>query len=427
MQMFRAFTLSVLTLTLAPAAVQAQTCLPLGDAIAAGADRAPEVAAAEARLDAGEAGIIEARALRRPQVTSFGRSRAGDTGLTSNRLENQAGVQVSQRLYDFGDSRLAIEQAEHERDRLESARDSQRAGAAYAVASAYLDALESDELAAVIDQRRSYFNRQYEAIEGLFARGGATRADRAQIAAERAEAEADILELQSRGEQAQARLSAYLGGPVSVCPDRLAAEVLDGAVSDIETVDMAIDMAVSANPEVGALRAAVRSQDARRERERRSRLPVISLVGISSYVYDDTFETWDARDSVGVDVSVPLYTGNSMGARVEAENARLVATESELRVLQRQLREQTEIAFRRILSLRAQLSRREVVADSQRAYFEAIAGEFDLGLGTLPDLVEARLQYEQAQVDVVVLRCALLRQQLDLLLLTDRLSSGRID
>jgi len=70
--------------------------------------------------------------------------------------------------------------------------------------------------------------------------------------------------------------------------------------------------------------------------------------------------------------------------------------------------------------LEAQLIRREAVAASQAEYFEAIEGEFEYGLGTLPDLVDARLAHEQAQIDVISARFDWLRQKLELLRLTGR-------
>ena len=101
--------------------------------------------------------------------------------------------------------------------------------------------------------------------------------------------------------------------------------------------------------------------------------------------------------------------------------------ESGLRSLQRDLREQAEIAFRRSISLRAQLVRREAVARSQYEYFDAISGEFDFGLGTLPDLIDARLAYERAELDVIGARYSLLRQQLELMGLTARMPTPRED
>ncbi|WP_339333722.1 TolC family protein, partial [uncultured Maricaulis sp.] len=155
--------------------------------------------------------------------------------------------------------------------------------------------------------------------------------------------------------------------------------------------------------------------------------PIIVSVGSASFVYDDISETWGARDRVGVDVSVPLYTGEALQARSDRAVARMAQEESGLRSLQRDLREQAEIAFRRSISLRAQLVRREAVARSQYEYFDAISGEFDFGLGTLPDLIDARLAYERAELDVIGARYSLLRQQLELMALTARTPVPRED
>lgn len=65
--------------------------------------------------------------------------------------------------------------------------------------------------------------------------------------------------------------------------------------------------------------------------------------------------------------------------------------------------------------------RRQAVADSQLNYFDAIAGEFEFGLGTLPVLIDARLAYEEAALGVVSARFSLLRQKLDLMRLTARM------
>ena len=103
-------------LTTAATAQPASSCLALTDAMGLAAARAPEVAGAQARLAQAEAEARAARSLRRPQVSTFGRSSVGDTGLTTSQIENQVGVQVSQRLYDFGDARLAETAARNQVD-----------------------------------------------------------------------------------------------------------------------------------------------------------------------------------------------------------------------------------------------------------------------------------------------------------------------
>lgn len=403
------------------AAAQAQSCMSLSELMRVGIGQSPEVAVAQSRLDQAEADIDEARSLRRPQVTSFGRTGVGDTGLTSSQIENQVGVRVSQRVYDFGDSRLAINAAEFNSESLAYSLASQEAQTAFTIAFAYLAGLEAGEMIGVISERRDYFARQEAAVTELLARGGATRAERAQVSAQRAEAEADVLELQSQQQQAESRLRAYTGLLVNTCAVGPVTGELEGGLAGLSSVDLLWDAVFSRNPEIAAAQRAVRSLDAQRERERRERLPVIDVVGISSYTYDDQREDWEARDRVGIDVSVPLYTGNAIGARRDRAQARLQQSENELRQLQRDLGERAEVSYRRVLALEAQLSRRQDVAQNQRDYFEAIEGEFEFGLGTLPDLVEARLAYESAALDVVRLQFELARERLELLLLADRL------
>jgi len=397
-------------------------CLGLREALELASARAPEVDAAEARLDQAQADWRETRSLRHPQVSTFGRSASGDSGLTSNQLENQLGVQVSQRLFDFGDARLAEAAASQTVDQRGFEVRAQQIDTAYTLADAYLTRLETLAKIDVIAERRSYFDRQREAVTELLAAGGATRADRAQIEAQLAGADADAMELRFVADRAETRLREYTGRSAqNLCASDRAAADLDRAMGGLDTLDGFVATALADNPQVGARSSAIRSLEARLDRERRNRLPVIEAVGILSYVYDDTREDWDSRDRLGVDVSVPLYTGNALGARRDRAAADLSLEQSSLRAVQRELREQAEIAFRRSISLEAQLIRREAVADSQREYFDAISGEFSFGLGTLPELIDARLEYEQAQLDMISARYALMRQQVELLRLTARL------
>ena len=405
---------------------QADACLSFEAALQLAAERAPEVAGAIARQDEAAADFREAESLRLPQVSTFGRTASGDSGLTGSQIENQVGVRLSQRLYDFGDSHYAMAAASRSIDQRAHELRAQQIDASNRLADAYLMHLEAEAMIEVIAERRDYFDRQRVAVEALLETGGATRADRAQIAAQLAEAEADALELSFMRERAGTRIREYTGyAPGALCGADAAANDLDRALEGVVTVHDAVDLTLTRNPGIAAQAEAVRALDAQRERARRSRLPVIEAVGIASYVYDDFSETWDARDRVGIDVSVPLYTGDALRARSDRAVARMEQEESGLRSMQRQLREQAEIVFRRSMSLQAQLVRREAVARSQFEYFDAVSGEFSFGLGTLPDLIDARLAYEGAELDVIGARFTLLRQRLELMGLTARMPRPR--
>ncbi len=419
---FAGLILSLAALSTAAGAQQPEgQCLGFAEGLMLAAARAPEVDGARAREAEARADLREADSLRRPQVSAFGRSGVGDTGLTTSQVDNQLGVRLSQRVFDFGDSRLAHEAAQGSVDQRGFETQDQQSQAAYALADAYLTQLEAQAMIGVIAQRREYFDRQREAVEALLRLGGATRADSAQIAAQLASAEVEVLELQFTVERAATRIRDYAGQAYELCGTSHVRAALDAQLADLATVDDVVASALSAHPRIGSQRGAIRSLEAQRERQRRSRLPVVEMVGIVSYVYDDATQDWDTRDRVGVDVSVPLYSGSALGARNDRAQARLEQEESGLRTLQRNLGEDAEIAFRRSLSLQAQLLRRQEVADRQLDYFEAIAGEFEFGLGTLPVLIDARLDYEQAALDVVSTQFSFLRQKLDLMRLTARM------
>ncbi len=397
-------------------------CLGFEEALVLASATAPEVSAAEARRDRAQADLREARSLRRPQVTTFGRTATGDNGLTSNRLENQVGLQVSQRLFDFGDAGLAEQEASELLGQRRFEIYDQQLEIAYTLADAYLTRLEALEMIEVIAQRRSYFERQRDAVVDLLGTGGATRADRAQIEAQLAGADADVLDLRFRADRAFTRVREYTQQEGAVlCSRTVAGRDMTQALSGLETLDSVVATALRENPQVQARLSSIRSLEAGLSRARRNHLPVVEAVGIVSYVYDDAREDWEGRDRIGVDISVPLYTGSALGARRDRARADLALEQSALRVSQRELREQAEIAFRRLMSLEAQLVRREAVAASQQDYFNAISGEFAFGLGTLPELINARLEHERAELDVISARYSLLRQKVELLRLTGRL------
>ncbi len=406
--------------------LQAGDCLSFVHALQIAAERAPETAGALARQDEAAADYREAESLRLPQVSTFGRTASGDSGLTGSQIENQVGLRISQRLWDFGDSRYAMDAANSTIEQRAYELRAQQSAASGRLAEAYLTHLEAEAMMDVVVDRRAYFERQRASVESLLSTGGATRADNAQIAAQVAQAEADALELRFMRDRAATRIREYTGyAPDAFCDAEAVADDLMRALQGVQSIDDAVDMTLSRNPGLAAQAEAVRVLDAQRERARRGRLPVVEAVGIASYVYDDFSETWDARDRIGVDLSMPLYTGDALQARNERAIARMEQEESGLRSLQRELREQAEIVFRRTMSLQAQLIRREAVARSQYEYFDAISGEFEFGLGTLPDLIDARLGYERAELDVISARFSLLRQRLELMSLTDRMPRPR--
>jgi len=394
-------------------------CLPIAEAMQAAASASPDVAVAQAQIAGAKADLRLAQSLSRPQVSSFARTQTGDGGLTGNAIDNQIGLRASQRLWDFGDARYAREAATRRVGAAEQTQLSIEADAARRVALSYISALEAHERKDVTREREDYFRRQLVALENALEIGGATRSEVAEVAARLAEAEAERFEIEFQIEQSTLQVATDVNRSVSLCYDR--SPVLPAAADGFS--DMETDLALVTNPNIEAARKTLGSLKANQERAKRERLPVVDVVAIGSYAYLDQFNTWEFRDRIGVDVSVPIFSGSALNARSQAADAEVARARADLIRQRRQLREDILITRRRALSLYAQSVRRASVEDRKLEQFEAAEIEFDAGLKTLPDLVEDRLDYEDARLELIRVKYALLTERLNLLALTGQLGT----
>ena len=392
---------SVAAFALAPVALaQDKACLGLGDVMSLSARTSPEVATRKALRREAEAEVTSARSLFRPQISTFARTGTGDVGLVDSTIQSQVGLRVTQRLFDFGNARLSREAAKAGADASEYEVKAAEITAAHEAAGTLLQLLNAGRAIEATQLRREYFQQQLSVVERLLEAGAATLSERAEVAAELAEAEAFYEELQFQKESASTRLGIYTGSSLPPCAETELAAEISALTAELSDIDTATQLALEHNPELDALSANASSLSALERREKRNWLPVISAVGISSYASSGNGRDYELQDRIGVDVTVPLYSGSALsGAR-------------------RQVDEDVRVTFQRILSLGAQLKNRETVEARTREQFEAAEREYEAGTRTLPDLVEARLKYEDTTLRRIAMSFDLMRQKLILLNLT---------
>ncbi|MBC8118761.1 MAG: TolC family protein, partial [Burkholderiaceae bacterium] len=318
--------LAVLAGALVPALAPAQAqvdptsptqCLRFGEALALGARLAPEVQTAEARLAEGEAELAQARALFRPQLSTFVRTGIGDSGLTDSQIENQIGLRGTQRIFDFGDSRFARQAARATVAARQFDIAAAEAAAAETVGQSYLGWLETRDRLQATRQREAYFGRQLASTESLLGQGGATVADRADIDAEYLEAQSARTELEFLLERFGTRLAISTKRTNDPCAADDVSQTLSQMLQASANEGI-VAATLATSPQIASLRSSADSLLAAAYREARSRFPVISVTGISSYAVDD-FDTRGAlRNRAGIDVSIPLYSGKAQTARIDA-------------------------------------------------------------------------------------------------------------
>lgn len=399
-------------------------CLNFEDALLLTSQRDPSVLSALAQQDEAEAGVKEAGSLNKPKLSAFGRTGAGDVGVVDSNIQNQVGARLSQRVIDFGDAKFARIAARYNLGASTHELRQAKITAAQESGFLYLSIMEVLERMRITQKRHDYFNWQLKAVEKALRTGGATRFDLADVAAQLADTQAFMLEQQFLLEQATTRLEINTGIASGICTSNNIDDYLISQTSDIDNADSAIALAIGQN---SALQASLRRADslkAASQRERRNGLPVLDVVGISSYTSEESSSDFDLQNRVGFDISVPLFSGGELSARRKRAAAREAAARSEALLAERQLEEDVSIVYRRIDSLTKQLKSRLVVEEQNAEQFKAAEIEYEAGTRTLPDLVDVRLDYEQASLDRIRIKSELLRQRLQLMVLTSRLPIG---
>lgn len=417
--------LSLMTLATFAAApnVYSQTppvaqCLSYEDALSLSAQRDPNVAIARAAETEADAGIKDARSLFRPQVSAFARSGFGDTGVTDTSVSNQVGLRASQRVLDFGDAKFARRAAKATYAASQDDTRQAQNQAALEAGLAYLAYNEASAQAALTSTRQTYFADLLSATDTLLQTGAATRTQRAAVASQLADAQAFVQELDFRRERAQTQLQIAIGVETALCQ---LSDATESIFADYPDVDAAIDAALLKSPSIKSLKQQADSSDATRKREARARLPVIDVVATGAYSSNSGFDQFDFRDRIGVDVSVPIYSGNALGARTQRAAAQYSAAKGRLANAKQQLTEDVSITFRRMVSLQAQLLSRKEVEAQAKLQFEAAQSEQAAGTQTFRELIEIRLEYEQAGLSAIATAFDLERQVLSLKFLTANL------
>ncbi|MEL7481280.1 MAG: TolC family protein [Pseudomonadota bacterium] len=412
---------SLAVAALATAAPVYADCLAFADALSLASSNDPSVRVARANLDNAEAGLQQARSLRRPQLAAFGRTGIGDNGLVDSQIENQIGVRLSQRVIDFGDSSLARKAARSDIAAQENFVLDAKAAAALDAGLSYIAWQEALAQLRATEERVSYFSQQLEAIESLLVQGGATRLEQAEVAAEKASAEAIRFEFEFRRDRAATEVALATGDAGALCDNaRLQVSNRASAESPEDLQDL-VASAVRQNPGLEALRRTSDGLDASAKRQARERLPIIDVVGIASYASEDFDGGFDLQTRVGVNVSVPILTGSALTARRRQASAQAARARGELAVARRNLQEDIQVTHRRTLLLEAQNARQADVARLKTAQFDAAKIEYEQGLRTLPRLIEIRLELEQASLNSIATEFNLARERLRLAALTGQI------
>lgn len=399
----------------------------LGDAYALALRNDPAFHAAIAERDAG----LESRAIGRaallPNLSYRYNNARNDSEVTQT---NARGNVTSQRDYRSYTSTLTVQQplfdygawAEYRQGVAKALLADERFRSrsqelAVRVFAAYSEALFANEQIALAQAQRRAYAEQLQLNRRLLKGGEGTRTDLLETQARYELAQAQEIEASDNLDAALRALQAIIGEPLEVAD--LAPLNGDFRVQPLQPLRFESwrDLAVAHNAELASQRHALVAADYAVERQRAGHLPTLSAYASTGKSSSSSESSYDQRydtDSIGIQVSLPLFAGGGVSAATrqaaaERDSARF-SLDGQIADTLNQLRKQFNLCASSTAKIRAYELAVESASGLITATRKSVAGGERVNL----DVLDAEQQLYSARRDLAQARYDYLRAWLQL-------------
>ncbi|MBI2963633.1 MAG: TolC family protein [Deltaproteobacteria bacterium] len=367
----------------------------------------PDLRAAEASADAARQRTWQAVAGALPQIdAAYGvdRRRTSATARTGAQIAAQnanrsqtfnfysAGVNLSQILFDFGQSLDAIRAARATEESLRADQETARETVLFNVKRSYFSLLTADRLLDVAENNVRQDQKHLDLAQARLDVGLATRFDVTQAQVQLAGAELARVTARRNASVARESLRNALGldGPL----DFDVVDTLD--VHDVQIDEAtALALAYDRRPELVSQRLQQQALTEQIAALQKSYLP--NLTGDASYAYSGPDYPLQSSWNVGASVNLSLFNGGLTTAQIGEARANLAG----LRSKERSLRQQIGLQVRQaVLDLAQALEAIRVSDKGRQQARENLAlaeGRYATGVGNIIELTDAQASLATAQ------------------------------
>lgn len=309
---------------------------------------------------------------------------------------SSVGVTFSYLLYDFG-SRSA--NLENSRQLLAAANATQDS----TVQSVFLAAVQdyyqvqatSAALNSALESERAA-KESFDAAEARYNAGSATPADKLQAQTAYSQATLNRITADGNLRNAQGTLANMIGldanRSVSLIPANTVA-IPENFEGDISTL---IEQARQHRPDLQAAAAQVKAAEAGADAARAAGRPTISLTASSNqYNYSGINSN---SSLVGINLSVPLFTGFSTTYHVRSAEAQLDARNAQLEQVHLQVALDVWTAYQNLTTATQSLRTTAVLLDSAQQSAQVALGRYKAGVGSILDVLNAQSALASARL-----------------------------
>lgn len=401
--------------------VGAQACVTLQDAIRLSEMIDPSIGEADARIAGAKARLTGVKSHWRPQISGFAQTNDGPNGIGDGRTNNQLGITVSQRLFDFGRGRFEQRSAEARVSVADFGLHSAKNDVATLTAQTYLGALKAEERVRAAKMRKAYLTDLVAGLDARLSAKDITTAEKSRIEAEFALAGSDLIEEELALAAAQSDFFILTGSDRAICQNLAQIDAYFARSLPATLVDI-IDLATSRHPEIlaaeaerTALRADVRAVS-------RNRAPTVDLQGVAAVANENFSDQFDVESRIGINVNAPIYGFGRYSSEKREIAAELQVVELSVARLRRDLEKRITLTWKRASAYQALALSQASARESLKAEAAALVREFENGLRPYQDVLQAEAGVQNAILQEIEARYLGREQNLQLVSLVNALN-----
>jgi len=404
----------------------------------------PQLAAAEAQKNSIAEGVQQARAALLPQISasiSYGQSSADSASVTPVRDQNgnftlfpvassndsanrSYHATLNQSIYDHSNyTRLKASRAVAARG--ESDYQSASQALMLRVSTDYFAVLSAEDALLFAQANQKALARQLEQAEQRFEVGLTAITDVHDARARHDTAVAAVILAQNTLDDAREALVEVIGKPIGNL--KRLRETIPLNKPEPAEPQAWVDMALDANPSIASRQHQVEAAEYTIDTQRSGHYPTLSASlsrNIQSAWSDQnsTFTTgqdfhgnnWNSDTSVGIVLSVPIFSGRLTSSRVRQAIFDRDIAQDQLEQQRRAVVRQTRNAYRAVIAGISEVEARKQSIISAKSALEATQAGFEVGTRTIVDVLISQQNLFQAQSDYSKARHAFVVNNLQL-------------
>jgi len=309
-------------------------------------------------------------------------------------ITNYASVlSVTWPVYDSGQTWYGVQQARLNQESALVSEDRARQQVTAGTIIAYIQVLLARENHQVLHQLLKTAGSHLKLIQSRYNGGFVAKSDLLRAQVHIADLEQQIVEAQSQTDIARCNLNIAMG---------IGTDIYYTLISPLEpgnpisgSLDPWISAALSNRPDLKQLELQKQIAQKEIDKARSLRYPSVNLAG-NYEINSEDFENTGSNYTIGAIVSMPLFTGGRISAKIREATISLKQTQTMLRAMEQQVCGETRQAFFNAQSAWNRIRVAWAAIGQSEESLRIVRNRYQNGLFTITDLLDAEIMVQQS-------------------------------